>query len=74
MKIEIYRVSCRACDEIFYGRTLKEAEKKHRQHIKKCDTIIALEKVARFQKEASKILGREVTYLEAAKLLGVKIG
>jgi len=74
MKIEIHRVSCRACNEIFCGRTLKEAEEKHRQHIKKCQTIKALEKVTMFQKKASKILGREVTLKEAYKLLGIKNG
>lgn len=65
----IYRVSCRACDEIFCGVTLEEAEKKHQQHIKKCETIKGLEKIERFRKEAEKILGRKMTFLEASKLL-----
>ena len=72
MKIEIHRVSCRACDEIFCGRTQKEANDKHRQHIKKCPLLTALIKVERFRRKAEKILGRKVTFLEAAKLLGVK--
>jgi len=72
MEIEIHRVSCRACNEIFCGRTIEEAEEQHRQHIKKCQTIKALEKVSRFQKKASKILGQEVTTREACKLLGIK--
>ena len=69
MEIEIHRVSCRACDEIFNGTTHKEAEEKHRQHIENCQTIIALEKVERFRKEAEKILGRKMAFLEASKLL-----
>ena len=72
MKVEIHRVSCRACDEIFHGRTLEEAEEKHRQHIKTCPTIEAFEKIERFRKEAEKILGRKMTFLEASKLLGAK--
>ena len=71
-KILIHRVSCRGCDEIFNGVTPKEAEDKHRQHIKTCQAIIALQKVERFRKKAEKILGRKVTFLEAAKLVGVK--
>ena len=71
MEIEIYRVSCRACDEIFHGATLEEAEEKHRQHIRNCETIKALEKIERFRIEAEKILGRKMTSLEASKLLGV---
>jgi len=70
--IEIHRVSCKACDKMFHGATLEEAEEKHRQHIKKCKSIKALEKVVRFQKKASKILGREVTTKEACKLLGIE--
>ena len=72
MNIEIHRVSCRACEEIFCGRTLEEAKEKHRQHIKKCETIIALEKIDRFTKKAEKILGRELTRKEVFKLLGIK--
>lgn len=72
MKIEIHRVSCSGCDEIFSGTTLEEAEAKHQEHIKHCETIKALEKVERFRKEAEKILGRKVTFLEAAKFIGVK--
>lgn len=67
--IEIHQVSCRACDEIFSGLTLEEAEKKHQQHIKKCETIKTLKKVERFRKKAEKILGRKMTFLEASKLL-----
>ena len=69
MDIEIHRVSCRACDEIFCGTTPEEARKKHQQHIKKCQTIKALEKIERFRKEAEKILGRKMTFLEASKLI-----
>ena len=71
-KIIIHRVSCRACNETFNGATPKEAEDKHRQHIKTCQAIIALEKVERFRKKAEKILGRKVTFLEAAKLSKAK--
>lgn len=74
MKIEIHRVSCRACDAIFCGTTPKEAEEKHRQHIEKCEIIKTLEKIERFRKKAEKILGRKMTFLEAAKLLGRKNG
>lgn len=73
MNIEIHRVSCRACGEVFNGITLEEAKKKHRQHIKSCETIKALEKIERFQKEASKILKREVSIKEAMELLGVNL-
>ncbi len=59
MKIEIHRVSCRACDEIFCGATSEEAKKKHQQHIKQCQTIKALKKIERFRKKAEKILGRK---------------
>lgn len=69
MKIKIHRVSCRACDEIFTGITPEEAKEKHRQHIEKCETIKVLEKVERFRKASEKILGRKMTFLEAAKLL-----
>ncbi len=72
MEIEIYRVSCRGCDEMFNGTTLKEAEAKHREHIKHCETIKALEKVERFRGQAEEILGRKMTFLEAAKLIGAK--
>ena len=51
MKIEIHRISCRACDEIFHGRTPEEAAEKHRQHVKDCQTIVALEKIERFRKK-----------------------
>ena len=71
-KIEIHRVSCRACDEMFHGKTPEEAEEKHRQHIKSCQTIVALEKVERFRKATEKILGRKMTFLEAAKLIETK--
>ena len=72
MEIEIHRVSCRACDEIFSGLTLEEAEEKYRQHIKNCESIKVLEKIERFRKKAGEVLGRKMTFLEAAKLLGVK--
>lgn len=72
MKIEIHRVSCRACEELFCGMTLDEAKEKHRQHIKTCPAIEALEKVERFRKKAEKILGRKMTFLEVAKLIGAK--
>lgn len=70
-EIEIHRVSCRACNEIFAGMTLKEAEEKHRQHLEVCQTLKVLEKVCRFQEKASIILGREVTTKEVRKLLGI---
>ncbi len=72
MNIEIHRVSCRACEEVFCGLTLEKAKKKHQQHIKKCETIKALEKVERFRKKAEKILGRKMTFSEASKLLTSK--
>ena len=71
-KIEIHRISCRGCEKIFCGRTLEEAEDLHQQHLGKCDTLIALQKVERFRKESEKILGRKMTFLEAAKLIGAK--
>jgi len=69
MKIEIHRVSCRACDEIFCAGTLKEAEEKLQQHTENCETIKTLEKIEKFRKETEKILGRKMTFLEASKLL-----
>ena len=72
MEIEIHRISCEACDEIFHGRTPEEAAEKHRKHVKGCQTIVALEKIERFKKKAEKILGRKMTFLEASKLLGAK--
>ncbi|KKL85131.1 hypothetical protein LCGC14_1957810 [marine sediment metagenome] len=66
------RVSCRACGEIFKGLTRREARKKHKQHVKTCESIKAIEKVERFRKEAEKILGRKMTFLEACYLLGAK--
>lgn len=74
VEIEIHRVSCRACNEIFCGMTLKEAEEKHRQHIKKCEIIKALKKVSRLQNKFEKILGRKLTRTEVYKLLGIKKG
>ncbi len=71
-QIVIHRVSCRGCDEIFNGTTIEEAEDKHRKHIKTCQALKTLEKVERFRKKAEKILGRKMTFLEAAKLMGVK--
>ena len=71
-QITIHRVSCRACEEIFNGTTPKEAEDKHREHIKTCQAIKALEKVERFRKKSEKILGRKMTFLEAAKLIRSK--
>jgi hypothetical protein len=72
MDIEIHRVSCRACDEIFCGLTLGEAKKKHREHIKKCEIIDALKKIGKFRKNAEKILGRKMTQKEVFKLLNIK--
>ena len=72
MDIEIHRVSCRACNEIFCGITPEKAERKHQQHIKKCETIKALNKIEGFRKKAEKILGRKMTFLEASKLLTSK--
>lgn len=70
MEIEIFRVGCGACNEVFNGVTQEAAEEKHRQHIKNCETIKALQKVENFRKEAEKILGRKVTFKEAGKMLG----
>jgi len=72
MKIIIHRVSCRACDQVFCAGSREKAEKKHRQHIKNCQALKALQKVERFRKRAEKILGRKMTFLETAKLLGAK--
>ncbi len=72
VEIEIHRISCRACDEIFNGTTPKEAEEKHQQHVESCEMIKALEKVERFRKKAEKILGRKMTFLEASKLIGTQ--
>lgn len=65
-QITIHRVSCQVCGEIFYARTQKEAVHKHKIHIDgKC-------KILNFWREANKILGRELTYSEAIKLMGLK--
>lgn len=58
MKIEIHRIGCRGCDEIFNGVTPEEAEAKHQEHIKHCETIKALEKIERFREQAEKIFRR----------------
>lgn len=63
-QITIHRISCRACGEIFCARTLKKAVHKHKIHVGKC-------KILRFWKEANKILGKELTHSEVAKLLGI---
>jgi len=68
-EIRVYRVSCRACDEIFCGLTLEEAKERHQKHIKKCPAITALEKVECFRVEAEKVLGREMTLKEAIKIV-----
>lgn len=72
MEIKIFRVSCRACNEVFNGMTQEVVNEKHQLHIKNCETIKALEKVERFRKEAERILERKVTLKEAGKLLGIK--
>jgi len=72
MKIEIYRISCRACDQIFCSRSLEKAKKKHRQHIRNCQTLKALQKIERFRKKAERILGRKISFFEAANLVRVK--
>lgn len=72
MEIKIHRVSCRACDEIFYGKTLKEAKEKHKKHTKECPIIQAWKKVARFHEKAEKILGKKLTTQDVLEMLGIK--
>lgn len=65
-QITIHRVSCQICGEMFCSTTQKGAVRKHKIHVdKKC-------KILRFWEDANKILGRELTYSEVMKLLGMK--
>lgn len=73
-KIAIYRVSCRACNKEFRALSLKKAKALHREHIKTCDTILALEKVERFRRTAEKILGRKMTFKETIDLIPLDDG
>lgn len=65
MKIVIHRVSCKACGKIFSGLTLKDAEQKHKEHVDNDCKIIG------FWEKVNEILGREVTWGEIRRLLGI---
>jgi len=55
---------------MFKGASQEEADKAHKQHVDNdCETIKVLKKVESFRKKAIKILGRELTFREATKLL-----
>jgi hypothetical protein len=69
----IYRCICKACGKEFCGLTQKKANATHKEHIKSCETIIAIEKVYRFHKAAEKILGHKISYKKTYELLGIKI-
>lgn len=68
-ELKIYRVSCRACDEMFSGLSLEEAIKRHQKHIKTCPALSVLEKVEKFRKESERILGRKMSFKEALKIV-----
>lgn len=65
-QITIHRISCQVCGEMFCAGTQKEAIRKHTVHVDgKC-------KILNFWQSTNKILGRELTYSEVIKLMGLK--
>lgn len=44
--IEIHRVSCRGCGNMFHGLTLEKAKEEYQKHVKECEGLRELQQMA----------------------------